>query len=253
MKKIFLKLYMSLGGGTEVLEYAIRLKKYGLIKKIIAGPNIAILPEEIINIKNHHLIDLYIQPSEWVIKWWEKLYPQFPIPIKSWYAGVNTNFWKINKNKNIEKNIALYKKRVPENFFLECKNYLESKGFNIEIINYGFYTTKEYKKYLENNSCIIHFVDQESQGISLAEAWSTDTPTIVWNPGDFIINGKINYNGSSAPYLTKETGEFFKDIQEFKDIFDKWNPSKYNPRKWVIENMSDEICAQKLKELLLNS
>lgn len=239
-------------GGIEALKYAIELKKQKKIKKLIAGPNIAVFPEEIIKINNYNQIDLFIQPSEWAIKWWKNIFPDFPIKLRTWYAGVNTDFWNVNKRKNIKKNIALYKKRVPEDLFMACKNYLEDNDFNVEIIYYGLYTINNYKKYLERNSCIVHFVDQESQGISLAEAWSTNTPTIVWNPGIFSINKK-KYNGcSSSPYLTKDTGEFFKDINDFKNIFKNWNPEKYNPRKWVIENMSDEVSTNKLIEIINN-
>jgi hypothetical protein len=237
-------------GGIKALKYAIKLKKAGIIKKLITGPNIAVFPHEITSIKNHTCIDLYLQPSEWVINWWKNINPNFPIEIKTWYAGINIDFWKpgnLNKNKN---NILLYKKNIPENIFYEIKNFFIKNNFNIEIINYGSYTEIEYLNALNRNSCIIHMSESESQGLSIAEAWSTNTPTFVWNPTVTKYNNIIINNCSSAPYLTEETGEFFKNIDELKNIFLKWKPENYSPRNWVIKNMSDEICVKKLVSII---
>jgi hypothetical protein len=239
-------------GGLEALKYAIELKKNGIIKKLITGPNIAVFPDEIIKIKDYKYIDLYLQPSDWVINLWKNLNPNFPLKLETWCAGVDTNFWKptsIKKNKN---NILLYKKFIPQNIFLEIKDFFIKNNFNIELLEYGSYTEIQYLEALNRNSCIIHMTESESQGLSLAEAWSTNTPTIVWNPTITKYKDVLIKNCSSAPYLTKETGEFFKNLDDLKKIFLNWNPEKYSPRKWVISNMSDEICAQKLITIINN-
>lgn len=236
--------------GVEALKYAIDLKKDGKIKKIIAGPNIAIFPDEIRKIKNYKYIDLYLQPSEWVINWWKEIDPWFPIKIKSWYAGVDINFWKPKSNH--KKNILLYRKNVPENFYNEVKKFFEINNFNVKTIKYGKYKKNDYLKTLNKSQCLVHLTESESQGISLAEAWATNTPTIVWNPETYIYQGICCNKCSSSPYLTKETGEFFKNINDLKKIFSNWNPNRYSPRTWVIKNMSDEICSEKLKKLLIN-
>ena len=45
----------------------------------------------------------------------------------------------------------------------------------------------------------------ESQGIALAEAWSMNVPTFVWNPKPKELNGRYFPSVDSAPYLTPET------------------------------------------------
>jgi glycosyltransferase involved in cell wall biosynthesis len=237
-------------GGIESLKYGIRLKKYGFIKKIIAGPNIVVTPNELINICDYDYINLYLQPSDWVVNWWKNLQPNMPIKIESWCAGVNIDFWKptcLNKNKN---KILIYKKFVPENLFSEIKNLLQENNFEIEIINYGSYTPSEYLEALNRNSYLIHLTESESQGISLAEAWSTNTPTFVWNPTITMYNNIVIENCSSAPYLSEKTGKYFRDISELKNIFLRWNPDNYEPRKWVLDNMSDKVCAKTLLSII---
>lgn len=237
-------------GGVEALKYALNLKKIGIIKKLITGPNISELPQDIIKLENYSGIDLYLQPSSWVIDWWRKIQPDFPLKLATWYAGVDTEFWKPSENKKNNRNILLYKKNIPENIFLEFKEFFIKNNFNIETLEYGAYTSKQYLEALNRNSSLIHLTESESQGISLAEAWATNTPTIVWSPSKTKCSGLLIENCSSAPYLSDKTGESFKNLNDLENIFSKWDQNKYSPREWVIQNMSDEISAKKLMTLL---
>jgi len=241
-------------GGRLTLEYMIKLRKENKIKKLIAGPNIVVTPFELLKIKDHNYIDLYLQPSNWVINWWENMRVDFPFKILTWYAGVDTEKWKpdatIFKNR---KNILLYKKHVPEDIFLLFKNFLDNNDYVTNIIEYGLYTQEEYLSALQINCCVVYFTESESQGISLAEAWATNTPTIVWESSYFTYKGIECKDCSSAPYLTNSTGQFFKNIDEFKEIFSNWNPEEYSPRDWVIKNMTDEVTTKNLIEIIKNN
>jgi hypothetical protein len=240
--------------GTKQLRQMIRLKKRGIIKKLLAGPNIVVQPTDYERIITSPEVDICITPSEWVEDAYEIDCPELKGRLKSWPAGVDTEFWKPSGNKKNPKNILFFDKRSEKNLINNCRKYCEEKGYNVETLAYGNYKLAEYIQAMERNSILVHFVEQESQGVSLTEAWSMDVPTIVWNPGFYRLGIK-NYRSSSAPYLTEQTGAFFKDFEEFKKIeqLGAFDGKKYSARQWTLENLTDELSAQKLLDIITNS
>ncbi|MFZ2189842.1 MAG: hypothetical protein WA057_01855 [Candidatus Magasanikiibacteriota bacterium] len=236
---------------TQALKQVIKLKKKGLVKKIITGPNILMVPSRKDKILKSKEIDLILQPSVWPRQIFAEIFPDSSSKLRAWPAGVDFDDWKIDKQKNIEKNILIYFKCSVKVMFEECIKILEKFGYRVEVIYYGKYNIDQYKVALARNNFLIHLVEHESQGISLAEAWATNTPTLVWNPGLYFCDNGNNYYCSSAPYLSKQTGIFFRDIEEFENIVSNSLVNKnFSPRKWVEENMTDEICAKRLLEII---
>ena len=74
---------------------------------------------------------------------------------------------------------------------------------------------------------------------------------------DFFINYDENeFGGITSPYLTSQTGLFYKDFDELSKILDEYIEQqqvfleKFTPQKWTIENMSDKSTVQELLKLL---
>jgi glycosyltransferase involved in cell wall biosynthesis len=235
--------------GIDTLEQAITLKKTGRIKKLFAGPNLVITPEDNYNLITSEHIDKYIVNSNWTKEMYVQCAPELSKKIAIWPAGVDTEEWK-PLQKQERKTLLFYSKRPEKKIFEGCLKLASNFGYGTTVLNYGNYSTTEYFKLLSGTDFLVHFVEQESQGISLLESWAMDVPTLVWNPGIFQYRNK-NYEASSAPYLTEQTGRFFRDLHEFTLLLHQefLDLSKYSPRKWVLENMTDKICAQKLIEL----
>ncbi|MEI7451736.1 MAG: hypothetical protein WCK37_00870 [Candidatus Falkowbacteria bacterium] len=236
-------------GGMQALKWAIKMKRKGLIKRLVVGPNLVVSPADNHGIVKSQYIDLFLVNSEWSRDVYVEIAPELKNHIDIWPAGVDTEYWKPNKKNDIEKNILMYYKRPIKKMFDECKKFLEDNGYKVEVIFYGKYTVNEYFEALNRNCLLIHFVEQESQGISLLESWTMDTPTIVWNPGYYHFENGANYISSSAPYLTSSTGLFFKDFVDFKLLFNNdLKKDDFSPRSWVMKNMSDEVCVSNLLE-----
>jgi hypothetical protein len=237
--------------GIDLLKHAIKLKRIRKIKKIVAGPNIAMLPSQIISLNNSNLIDIYIHPSAQIIKWWNYLDPDFRIKQKVWYAGVDSDYWEVSKKT--KEQILIYKKKCPDTLFNTVKKCLEKSDLPYEIIEYGKYSTSEYKSLLSKSSLVIYLSESESQGIALFEAWSCNTPTLVWNRG-FGTWDKYRFSASSSPYLSKSTGTFFKNIQEFEPNFKKVlnEIHRFHPKKWIISNGTDKVTTKKLLKIINN-
>lgn len=239
--------------GVKQLRQMIELKKKGVIKKLLAGPNIAVQPTDYDRILTSPEIDVCITPSEWVNNAYVIDCPELKGRIKAWPAGVDSEHWKPSGNKKDPKNLLFYDKRPEKNLIDNCRKYCEEKGYHVKTIVYGYYSLEEFKQALDKSSFLIHFVEQESQGTFLNETWSMNVPTIVWNPGFYRI-GEKNYICSSAPYLTKQTGAFFRNFEEFKKIEQSgaFEPQRYSARQWILENLTDELSAQKLLDIIKN-
>ena len=238
--------------GVKTLEQAIELKKRGLIKKLIAGPNIIIFSSDHNNLIANSWIDIIITPAEIINDLYILDNPSLKGRISSWPAGVNTNYWIPDDNKR-KKQILIYEKQVkgPVGPISPYVHYLQNSGYDVRVIQYGSYSLAEYLSELQKSILMIGFVTDESQGIAWAEAWSSDVPTFIWNNHTNVYRGR-SYLCSTAPYLTDENGIFFDDFSDFQIKFNQWEKGhfKFQPRKWCLENMSDEVCAQKLIDIV---
>ncbi|HUM50888.1 MAG TPA: hypothetical protein PK431_03695, partial [Chitinophagales bacterium] len=162
-----------------------------------------------------------------------------------WHAGIEYEKWNIKKSliENGSPRFLFYLKRPECKLVQECQEILSENSLPYQIIEYGKYKLDELKSMLSENDIVIYFVEQESQGIALFEIWATDTPTFVWNPGYWQYQSK-NFRSSSAPYLTNQTGYFFRDKLEFKKLIqDNLDLSKYASKKWIVENGTDKAAA----------
>lgn len=232
--------------GIKELKLAIKLKENHYVNKILAGPNICVLPRDIDYLFDNKNIDRVITPSKWV----SDSYRNEIIGknrIIEWPVGVNSNFWKPKKNTNKRYVLIYIKKNFSKKKIIIYLNYLRKIKIKYKIIYYGWYNPKNYLRLLRYSYLLIFFSKSESQGISLLESWSTNVPTLVFSNNKFYYKN-IEIKSDTAPYLSSYTGSKFKNINEFK-IKLKYimnNLNSYKTRNWILNNMSDEICAKNL-------
>ena len=183
----------------EKLQYIIQLKKKNKKIKIIAGPNLLILPKNEKSILFSSYIDIILVPSKWVKeKYLLKTSKKFKKKIITWFSGIDHNLWKPNLEKK-RFDFLIYKKYIyDKNIFSKCLNYLDKNNYDYKIIEYGSYNKKEFSKYLNQSRRLIFFSQSESQGLCLFEAWSCNVPTFVYNQGYWIYNSE-KFLSSSAP------------------------------------------------------
>src|SRR5262249_26159217 len=94
----------------------------------------------------------------------------------------------------------------------------------------------------------------ETQGIALAEAWSMNVPTVVWDPqGAAEWRSRHFRSASSAPYLTPATGIATRDVAGLEGAIAQALATleTFHPREWVLGNMTDAVCSRKLYELIM--
>jgi len=236
--------------GVNTLKYALSLKKRGLVKYIVAGPNIVTFSDDFDSVIGSPLVDLCLVPSIYVRNHYLKYCPTLAGRCDIWPAGVDINFWEpLGRKAN---KVLIYVKDVD---LIEEANQLTRMLLNKDIeclkIVYGTYTPTDYLDLLNQSACMIVYCRSESQGLALAEAWSTNVPTFVKKINSDTINGRM-FEGSSSPYLSNHTGDYFTTAAEAeKLVFDLISgQSEYAPRALVKDNMSDLACARMFLSLL---
>ncbi|GAA6212660.1 hypothetical protein NBRC116602_24010 [Hyphomicrobiales bacterium 4NK60-0047b] len=242
------------------LKQAISWKRQGQIKKLVAGPNLVVLPSDDLAISAPE-IDLFLVNSEWTRSVYIEDLPLLEDKINIWPSGVDIKFWQpADAIKTSDRALIYIKDKTCQSLIKKCEKALNEQGIVSQRLVYGEYQLEEFRKELSLSTISVFFSAHESQGLALAEAWAMNIPTLVWEPGSIKIKRKGSINTlertcSSAPYLTNSCGLFFKTETEFEDSLSKYinNKKSYSPRKWVIENLSDSKSALNLQDIILKN
>lgn len=244
-------------GGVKALQYAIKLKKEGRIKNLSAGPNIVVFSTDYDGLIAKEEIDLCVTPSLWISHDYVRREPSLRDRITEWPVGVDMDKFSPTTpfEKRQSKQVLIYHKDESDQMCWHIEYILKEHGYNPVILKYGSYTLDEYKRLLSESEFMVAISRQEAQGIFMPEAWSMDVPTICfdrrfyrWPGTDIAVTDDI----STCPYIEKENGIRFMEIQEFSEILDNWTDltKDMHPREWCRNNMSDVVCAKRFVEML---
>jgi hypothetical protein len=232
--------------GVETLKQAIMLKRQGKIDKLVAGPNVIVFSSDHDNLIASTEIDLCIVPSDWCIDLYISENASLANRIATWPAGVDEFYWK--EDPTVERKYITFfekhnKNAIPDTFLY--RKAAEDAGYEIVVLRYGEFVHTRYLEVLQGSLLLVGFVSNESQGIAWAEAWACNVPTFLWE------NTKDHYLGkefvsSTAPYLRQENGMFFSDLSDFQEKLNQFKTGglSFEPRKWLEQNMTDEVSAK---------
>lgn len=244
--------------GVRALRQAIEWRRRGMIRRLLAGPNIVNVPADAGSIICSPEIDLVITPSTNVAAFYVTDCPELKDRCAVWPAGVDTTFWRPDGRPRLTKRLLWFEKRsngplVPLGGYRAA---VEKQGFEVVPVIYGQYISNWYRDALRSSSALIGFTNAESQGIAWAEAWACDVPTMLFYRDSMAFDhypgmaGRV-FQTSTAPYLTRATGLFFRNEDDFVRVLAEWDGARdsFAPRAWVLENMSDDVAARSLCEL----
>jgi len=236
--------------GIPALKQMIRLKRKGFIKHLIAGPNLVVYPTDNGGIIASPEIDLCITPSEGICSLYVQKNHRLAGRCVPWAAGVDEEYWSPSAGDRRDRILIYAKRNKGPIIDIEVfKRYLLAKGYKVVVIEYGKYSASEFRNELRRAKLMVGFSRHESQGIAWAEAWSVNVPTILWESRFARYRGERMY-GEVAPYLTEDTGVHFRDLSDFSIKIEKWEAGQgFRPREWVLENMTDVVCARRLFEI----
>ncbi|PKN03680.1 hypothetical protein CVU75_00955 [Candidatus Dependentiae bacterium HGW-Dependentiae-1] len=236
------------------LQKAIALKKEKKIACLLAGPNLMVRSHEHNHIAASPEIDTYLVNSIWTKVAYIEDEPSLASHLAIWPAGVDEKYWAptAQKNKKQISHVLVYQKNSNHQTARSVLSLLEKYGIKPVSIIYGSYSIPQYKQALDQCQYAIFIGGSESQGIALAEAWSMDIPTLVYNLRKFNYAGKNFTINSFCPFLTEKTGVDWRELGELEGWI-KAMPlciDEFSPRAWTLENMTDTVCAQHLLKMI---
>ena len=239
--------------GVDTLRQAIMWKREGRIARLLAGPNIIVFASEHAEMIASPEVDCCVTPGDWVCRTYESDCPTLKGRCVAWPAGVDTEYWRPDPGKREPRRVLIFDNWLDMPSEPPISSYvsvLERRNFSVSAVARNAYTHDEYLAKLRQSSLMVGFSASESQGIAWAEAWSADVPTLLWFQDHRTYRGRV-FPSSTAPYLCDATGLFFASVAEFEKSLVRWDTSResFHPRRWVLENMSDEVCARQLCRL----
>jgi hypothetical protein len=233
-------------GGVDELKAAMAWRRGGGCGLLLAGPNVAELPHDQDGILLSPDIDRVVVASERVRQNYLSIAPELAGRVWVWPAGVDETYWH-RQDASPRKIVLIYNKRMPE-LAAQLFSALNARGFACEVIHYSGQRKSRYRLHQFRSAlaragvCVMLTLD-EPQGLAAAEAWSMDVPTLAYRaPG---------YEGvGTVPYLTAETGSYWSSIDDLIVQLRGAPAAGFTPRRWVLANMTDAVCAAQLMALV---
>lgn len=229
--------------GIDVLRHAIAHKRHGRCGRLLAGPNLVVLPDEHEGVLMSEAIDVVLVPSRWVQAMYEQRSPALAGRISIWAAGVDPVFWRPYAPQ--QRRLVLIYNKLQRRRARTVRDFVARLGYPTAFVSYGRYSPARYRRLLNSSIAMVFLTESESQGLALAEAWAMDVPTFVVDNRERLVGGRP-VEVSTAPYLTAATGRFWGDPEELASFLSAAALARFTPRAWVLDHMSDQVCAQKL-------
>ena len=223
----------------RVLRDVIEMKRNGVITRLIAGPLICYR-----HVNEHNFIifdesiDCYLLASDWVVQdYWKEAAQHHRTfhNLRTWAAGIDAAEWSPSdmKDDNPMQKVLIYVKRDGWDVYERVQHMMELSGREVKILKYGEYVPSDYRYLLNWCDFMIICGGNETQGIYMAQAWSMNRPTLVYEAAAVIDRG-----GNSAPYITESTGQKWHDFNELKEGLRVIG--RCRPRTWVLEHQTNK-------------
>ncbi len=238
----------------EALRFAISHKTQAGIARLVAGPNLVILPDEHDSLLASPLIDIVLTVSPWVTELYGKIIPSLIPKMRIWPAGVQMPKKTASGNEamtNEALTCIVFRKKAPDALYEKVIASLDERKIRYKIFEYGKFGQREYFDALETskNAFMIYLQESESQGIALQEAWIRDVPTLVWNKGSYTSTTGITVIGNvAAPFLTDEAGMLFRGLDDLEAALDSFVKKilarEYRPKEYCMRILTDKASAE---------
>jgi hypothetical protein len=227
--------------------------------KFIFGPNFSVFPDNrLLPIKDKRENVVFNLLSEWVINIWKTFDICKDMRLECIPFGVDTiKFYEIKPIQEREKVLIYMKHRDPVDL-MEIQKLLSKRNIDYRIFDYQRrYDEQDYINYLQECKYAIFIIAHESQGFAVQEALACNVPLFVWTVKS--MNQELDQNypdfyATSIPYWDNRCGEFFYYSEQIDSMFDSFlkKLNTYEPRKYILENLSMEVCEKRWIEIIKN-
>ncbi|MBD2140408.1 glycosyltransferase [Anabaena sp. FACHB-1250] len=282
------RVFLNLCAGLDKLSISYRVNDYRYIQKhpeevaciigkpqvldkiqwknpILFGAAVFSHPDDDPNLFDRLPIRKILVPGEWMRQMCE---PYYGDRVITWPVGIATDEWIPASSKDKDIDFLIYDKvrwdheHYEQELINPIHSCLQSQGFTVATIRYGFYKEEEFRSLLDRCKAMIFLCEHETQGIAYQQALSCGVPILAWDRGGFwqdpaYFPHQVKFEPvSSVPYWGDRCGVKFKNMSEFPaklaELEDKLNSEYFAARDYILENLTLEKCAQNYLDILFS-
>ena len=203
-------------------------------------------------------------PGEWMR---QMFVPYYGEKVLSWPVGIDTEKWITSANEKTLDVLVYDKIRWEHDHYNSVLlqpiiDYLEKNKLTYSVIKYGSYKQEVFLERLKVSKSMIFLCEHETQGLAYQQVLSCNVPIFAWERGGYwkdpaYYPDRVKYEPvSSVPYWDERCGMKFKDFEAFENRFDtffeKVETNTFSPRKYILEKLTLEKCAEKYVEIVKN-
>ncbi|HTE02436.1 MAG TPA: glycosyltransferase [Mucilaginibacter sp.] len=201
----------------------------------------------------------FLVPGEWMRDMCE---PYYGDKVTAWPVGIDTEQWKPLEGEKTFEFLIYYKIRwqhdqMEKDLVEPITKTLDAQNISYQFIRYGNYTHDELTEKLRISKAVIFLCEHETQGSAYQQILATNTPILAWDRGGYwqdpaYYPRRVKYQPvSSVPYWDERCGLKFIDAEDFKEKLNDFfnNLNTYNPRNYILENLTLEKCAENYLEI----
>lgn len=230
------------------------------VNPVIFGAGVFSHPSEYPNLlKTHQNIKRILVPGQWMAEMFE---PSYGNKVQAWPTGLDTDKWRPIPNAKtfdfLIYNKILWDQETNEKELLApIIAILAKQKLTHQTIQYGRYTHPDLQEKLSQSKAVIFLCEHETQGLAYQQILATDTPVLAWEKGGYwqdpyYYPHKVKYQPvSSVPYWDQRCGLKFTSAADFEKQLMQFIllRQQFEPRKYIMENLTLELCAQKYLDI----
>jgi glycosyltransferase involved in cell wall biosynthesis len=193
-------------------------------------------------------------PGEWMRMMFE---PYYHDKVIVWPVGIDTDKWSADIKREPKVDFLIYDKvrwdhdKYQTELIDPVCRILDNHSLSYQFIKYGNYEPNELIEKLRYSKSVIFLCEHETQGLAYQQILSANTPILAWDRGGYwqdpYYYPKIKYSPvSSVPYWDERCGIKFSGIEEFENKLNAFisKADSFNPRAYILENLTLEKCAR---------
>lgn len=225
-------------------------------KRFIFGPHFSLFPDtKLLIVRNIHDNACYLLPSQWIVDAWTDKNAAAFLPLIVFPFPVDTKTFSPTGGPR-EKVFVYMKHRDPFEL-AEIDDYLTKKNITYTLFDFGKgYKEEDYLAVLKESKYGIILGAYETQGFAIEEALSADVPLFVWDCRTMLqdyTSIQKDILCTSVPYWDDRCGIKVYTLGQFELDFPRFlsKLSTYEPRQYILENLSVGKCRERWNALIL--
>jgi hypothetical protein len=211
---------------------------------------------------SQHNVRTVLVPCEWMRLMWE---PYWGDKVQAWPVGIDTDLWRPDTSVQKDIDVLVYDKirwrrdEYEAGLLDPVLEALRRKGLRFKTIRYGSYLEEEFVRLVKRSRALIFLCEHESQGIALLQTLSCDVPILAWDRGGYwqdpsYYPDRVKFSpATTVPYWDERCGRTFQGAPELPEAIESfWSAvsrEAFEPRRFVLENLTLEKCAQQYVEI----